>query len=158
MNPFKKVLSSLSPTSRTTKRQVFLARNNVRNQARNLLETDYRALHGICTELPQRGKVSRSEIIRAILTKVKQLESEVVRERAKDRAHCHPQHARPPENVRVVRSSACTLTGRCKTHPNLRVEQTAQARGGGFAPSEVQVLWDSEQSGTCQRMPVHHSS
>ena len=153
MNPFEKVLSSLSPTSRTIrKRQVFLARNNVRNEARNLLETDYRALRGICTELPQRGKVSRHEIIRAILKKVKQLESEA-RERGRDRTHCHPQHARPPETVRVVRSSSCTLTGRCKTHPNLRVEQPAQARGGGFAPLEVQVLWDSEQSGTNQRMP-----
>ena len=121
-----------------------------------MLETDYRALRGICTELPQRGKVSRSEIIKAVLTKVKQLESEVVRERAKDRARCHLQHARPPENARVVRSTACTLTGRCKTHPDLRVEQTVQTWGGGFASPEVQVLWDSEQSGASQRMPVHH--
>ena len=155
-NPFEKI-TSLNPTSRVIQRPVFLTRNNGKERARNVLETDYKALRGICTDLPQRGRVSRSEIIKAVLTKVQLLESEVDRERAKDRASCHLQHARPPETARVVRSKACTLTGRCKTHPDMRMEQTVQTWGGGFTAPEVQVLWDSEQPGVSQhRMPGHH--
>ena len=153
-NPFNKI-TGINSASRAIHRPVFLTRNNQRNQARTVLETDYKALREICTDLPQRGRVSRSQIIKAALSKVQLLEKEVGRGRAKHRADWHPQHARPPDAVRLVHSQACTLTGKCNIHPDKRIGQPTQFWGGSFP--EVQVLWDSDQPGQSQhRMFGYH--
>ena len=155
-------MSSTSPSdevigihavSKEIHRKVLLARSKQRSQARTVLEMDYQALRDVCTDLPPRGRIARSQILKATLSKIQSLQKEV--RRAQQVPAGQLQHARPPDPPgagRRINSQTCSLSGPCKFHPDKRTGQPAQFRGGSFP--EVQVLWEGPQPGQSQhRLP-----
>ena len=139
---------------------MLLARSKQRIRARSILEMDYQALRDVCTDLPPRGRIARSQILKATLSKIQTLQEEVNRRRAQQRTAWQLQHARPPDLPDAglrVNSQTCFLSGQCKIHLDKRTEQPAQFRGGSLP--EVQVLWDSLQPGQSQhRLPGYQST
>ena len=152
MNLFDKVVG-INSVSKEIHKKVLLARSKQRIQARSILEMDYQALRDVCTELPPRGRIARSQILKATLSKIQKLQEEVNRRRAQQMTAWQLQHARPPEEAgRRVNSQTCSLSGPCKIHLDKRTEQPAQFRGGSLP--EVQILWESLQPGQSQhRLP-----
>ena len=138
MSPTKPVdvnvdkVTKVHAASKEIHRKVLSARIlATRCQARTVLGEDYQALRDVCIDLPTRGRIPRSMILKASLRKIQTLQEEV--RRLQQMSGGQSQQVELPGSAgtgRQINSQTCSIPGLCKFHPNQGRRLSAQSRGG----------------------------